>query len=174
MALESVSQSTEFLQPATAAPDSAGPTTAAPACGGCHLIADVSSQTMLQEVDTESNEHHIGRRLGVVLRGLHKHSSDSSGICGGCQWHSCNTNITASERRSIHVQPWGNRRSGRIDTVEFRANSRCCWSRVVRDGSLLLTTVSADFRPRTSPTAYNVFTGNMIHLHSPRFVLTCV
>ena len=41
VALASVSQSAEFLQ--SAAPDLAGPTTAAASCGGCYLVADVST-----------------------------------------------------------------------------------------------------------------------------------
>lgn len=48
VALESVSQSGKFLQPATAAPDSAGPTTTAPACGACYIVADVSPDSILQ------------------------------------------------------------------------------------------------------------------------------
>lgn len=42
VALESVSQSGQFLQPATAAPDSAGPKTTAPPCSACYIVADVS------------------------------------------------------------------------------------------------------------------------------------
>lgn len=42
VALQSVSQSGNFLQPATAVPDSALPTTTAPACDACYIVADVS------------------------------------------------------------------------------------------------------------------------------------
>lgn len=42
MALASVEQPGEFLQAASAVPESAAPATTAPACGGCYLVADVS------------------------------------------------------------------------------------------------------------------------------------
>ncbi|KAL6717386.1 hypothetical protein ACLMJK_005301 [Lecanora helva] len=48
VAIESVSQSGEFL--ASAAPDLAGPTTAAPSCGGCYIVADVAGLVWYSQV----------------------------------------------------------------------------------------------------------------------------
>ena len=48
VALASVTEPAQFLQ--SAAPDLAGPATAAPSCGGCYIVADVAGLVWYQEV----------------------------------------------------------------------------------------------------------------------------
>ena len=96
--------------------------------------------------------------LGLVFTSFHQHRCDSSGFCGCWKWNARNKDFSPTERGSFHFQPHHCRWGGSLDAAEFPTNSHC-WRCSSVGFEVFHNMDQTLIWSRTSPTAYNVFTG---------------
>ena len=107
----------------------------------------------------------------MVSGSLHKYGRDRSSVSGRREWHECNKNINNPERGSIYLRhPNSHWRLSCVDADKFSANRSSWRSCIVRTNflNLKMQTLTSI---RTSPTAYNVFTG-MTYQQSSKITFT--